>query len=144
MSVRDSGAAAIPSRSHEVRRVLLETVADVAGYRLEFRLPDGKRPDVLRLHVDRAGLFLGEAKHTEGPFETCSVDRLRAYLDWLVPLWRQNVRCLLAIAHPRGLGRAWRDRVGWLFQEAQIDGLIGSKEVTSTTTVTFVVSGFGG
>ena len=137
VSDRASGHAAIPSRSHEVRRVLLETIADAAGYRLKSRFPDGKRPDVLRLHVNRTGLFLGEAKHTEGPTESCSVDRLRVYLDWLVPLCRQNVGSLLAIAHPRGLGRAWRDRVGWLLQDAQIEGFVESKAVTSNTTVTF-------
>ena len=43
----------MPSRAHEARRVLLETIADAAGYRIEMSLPDGRRPDVLRVHVDR-------------------------------------------------------------------------------------------
>ena len=42
----------MPSRSDEVPRVLSETIADAAGYRLEIRLPNGNRPDVLSLHAN--------------------------------------------------------------------------------------------
>lgn len=141
MSTQLGRPATTPSRSHETRRVLLQTIADVAGYRLEMSLPDGRRPDVLRLHVARPGLFLGEAKHTEGPSDLCSVDRLRGYLDWLLPLCQRDVGCVLAVAHPRGLGRAWRDRMDWLCQDVPIGGAIGSTNVTPITTVTFVVFG---
>ena len=141
MNARVSEPASNPSRSHEERRGVLETIAEAAGYRLELHLPNDKRPDVLRLHVDRTGLFLGEAKHTEGPSDSCSVDRLRVYLDCLLPLMRRNVIGLLAIAHPCGLGRAWRDRLDWLRQETPICGAVRSKNVTPTTTVTFVAFG---
>ena len=142
MSTRPYGLT-MPSRSHEVRRVLLQTIAEVAGYRLGLTLPNGRRPDVLRLHVNRPALFLGEAKHTEGPSNVCSIDRLRAYLDCLHPFCRRDVGSLLAIAHPRGLERAWRDRVDWLCQDVLIDGFVRSKNVTPTTTVTFVTFGLG-
>ena len=135
--------ATAPSRTHETRRVLLETIADAAGYRLGMSLPDG-RPDVLRLHVDRPSLFLGEAKHTEGPQDFKSADRLRHYLDWLVPLCQPAVGGVLAIAHPRGLGRPWRDRVDWLCQDLKIERVVGSARVTLVTTVTFVVFGANG
>lgn len=80
MSGRYGRPATVPSRTHETRRRLLETIAGTAGYRLDMYLPDGRRPDVLRLHVDRPGLFLGEAKHTEGPSDLDSTDRIRHYL----------------------------------------------------------------
>ena len=131
----------VPSRTHEGRRVLLETIADAAGYRLAMSLPDGRRPDVLRLHVDRIGLFLGEAKHTERPYDLDSVDRLRHYLGWLAPSCQLAVCCVLAIAHPHGLGRPWRDRVDWLCQDLRIERVVGSTSVTPATTVTFVVFG---
>ena len=141
MSTRLGRPATTPSHSHEARRVLLQTIADAAGYRLEMLLPDGRRPDVLRIHVDRPGLFLGEAKHTEGPSDLYSVDRLRCYLDWLLPLYQRDVGSVLAVAHPRSLGRAWRDRVAWLCQDVPIDGVVGSTNVTPITTVTFVAFG---
>ncbi len=117
---------------------MLETIADAAGYSLRFHFPDKKRPDVLRLHLDRTGLFLGESKHTEGPFDLCSVDRLRVYLDCLLPLIKRDIRGLLAIAHPIGLERPWRDQLDWLCQDTPISGAVGSNNITSTTTVTFV------
>lgn len=144
MSAPGRGRTWNPSRSHEERRSVLLTIAEAAGYRLEFRFPNDRRPDVLRLHVDRTGLFLGEAKHTEGPSDSCSIDRLRVYLDCLLPLVRRDVGGLLAIAHPRGLGRAWQYRLGWLCEDALIGGTVGSKSVTSTTTVTFVALGLDG
>ena len=144
MSSRRGRPATTPSRTHEARRVLLETMADVAGYCLEMSLPDGRRPDVLRIHVDRPGLFLGEAKHTEGPSDLNSTDRLRHYLDWLVPLCQRGVGSVLAVAHPRGLEQAWQDRVEWLCQDLRIEGVVGSKSVTPVTTVTFVAFGVVG
>ena len=133
--------AIVPSRVHETRRVLLETVADAAGYRLPMPLPDGRRPDVLRLHIDRAGFFLGEAKHTEGPDDFKSLDRLRHYLGWLLPLCPRAVRSVLAVAHPRSLGSPWRERVAWLCQGLPLGRVVGSVRVTPLTTVTCVVLG---
>ena len=141
MSRGIGGPVTVPSRTHEARRGLLETIADVAGYRLAVSLPDGTRPDVLRLHVNRTGLFLGEAKHTEGPDDLDSVERLRHYLGWLAPPCQRAVGSVLAVAHPRGLGRSWRDRVDWLCQDLRIERVVGSTSVTPATTVTFVVFG---
>ena len=132
-------AGSRPSRAHEARRILLQTIAEAAGYRLGMSLPDGRRPDVLRLHVGRPGLFLGEAKHSEGPSDFSSIDRLRHYLGWLAPLHQRGVCSILAVAHPCGLGRAWRDRVDWLCQDMGIKGVVGSTNVTLVTTVTSVV-----
>lgn len=133
-----------PTRAHESRRTLLETVADTAGYRLPMPLPDGRRPDVLRVHVDRASLFVGEAKHTEGPYDLASTDRLRHYVSWVAPLWTRGVGNILAVAHPSGLERPWRDRMDWLCQDLAAEHVVGSAPVTGCTTVTFVVFGTTG
>ena len=141
MSSRSSRPTIVPSRTHEARRVLLETVADIAGYRLELCLPDGKRPDVLRLHINRQDLFVGEAKHAEGPDDLNSIDRLRHYLGWLFPLYERGVGSILAVAHPSGLERAWRDRIGWLCWDLRLAGTTRSASATPGTTVTFAVFG---
>ena len=133
--------ATTPSRTHEARRLLLETIADAAGYRLALLLPDGTRPDVLRHHVDQRGVFLGEAKHTEGPHDLESADRLRHYLGWLAVPNHRALGSVLAVAHPCGLDRPWRDRVDWLCQDMRIDRVVGSTNVTPTTAVTFAVFG---
>jgi len=135
------GSAINPTRAHELRRTLLETVADAAGYCLTMPLPDGRRPDVLRVHVDRKSLFVGEAKHTEGPHDLDSTDRLRHYLGWLVPLYEGTVGNILAVAHPSGLGHLWRHRIDWLCQDLKPERMVGSEAVTGSTTVTFVVFG---
>ncbi len=144
MSAGSGRPETVPSRAHEARRALLQTIAEAAGYHLEMWLPDGRRPDVLRVHLDRPSVFLGEAKHTEGPWDVDSVDRLRHYLGWLVALRQRELGSILAIAHPRGLGRAWQDRMDWLCEDVRIDGVGGSANVTPATAVTFVVFAVGG
>ena len=91
MSEQPSRVVRMPSRTHEARRVLLRTVAEVGGYQLKVALPDGTRPDVLRLHARRRGVFLGEAKHTEGTCDSNSIDRLRKFLGWVVPFNQWDV-----------------------------------------------------
>lgn len=139
MIAKANGPLSNPSHSHEVRRILLETMAGIAGYHLKLRLQERRQPDVLRLHVGRESVFLGEAKHTEGPSNLGSVDRLRVYLDWLLPLCSPGTGGILAIAHPRGLGQPWRQRVDWLLKGVQLGGLVKSRNVALTTTITFVV-----
>lgn len=128
-----------PSRAHEERRLLLETVAMAAGFRLQLTLPDGRRPDVLRLHMHGSSVFLGEAKHTEGPNDLRSCDRLRHYVDWL-NRFRDRRGVLLAVAHPRGLGDRWRDQVAWLCEEFGLQESVRSRVLTLTTTVTYLAS----
>ncbi len=45
-------------------------------------LPDGRYPDVLRLCMSHRGLFIGEAKGTEGPGDIRAQTRLSRYTLW--------------------------------------------------------------
>ena len=102
-------------------------------------LPDGSFPDVLRLHVDRRRLFLGDAKHTERPSDLSSIDRLRHYISWLVVLRRRDIGSVLAVAHPRGLGRApGRIASTGICRDVRLGGVVEATDVTAVTTVTFV------
>ena len=127
-----------PTLSHEFRRRLLESVADLAGFRIEYRLQDGIRPDVLRLHASRLGMFVGEAKHTESPSHSRSTDRLRVYLDHLLSLSCYEMGSILAIAHPFGLALPWQTHLEWLCEDVSVSGMLSSKRLTLATTVTFV------
>lgn len=123
---------------------MLETIAMLTGYRLQGRFPGRKLPDVLRLHTQGSSVFLGEAKHTEGPNNLHSVDRLRQYLDWLDRFRNRGGAVVLAVAHQRGLENRWQDRVAWLCEEVGIADSIWSRVVTRTTAVTFLAPGPSG
>lgn len=127
----------VPSRTHEIRRSQLETVASAAGYHLPMYLPDGRRPDVLRLHIERPSLFLGEAKHTEGPTDAASTERLYHYVEWLVPLYRKGISSILAVGHPRGTELQWQERMSWLCHSLGLFGAVDSSALTPRTSVTF-------
>ena len=70
---------------HERRTRFLEIVADLIGCLepIGGEFPDGRRPDVLRIHTERGVLFIGDAKHTETPGCHETRVRLAAYLQWL-------------------------------------------------------------
>jgi hypothetical protein len=72
----------------------LDLIASLAGFaeRLD-RLPDGARPDVLRVSVRSGRLFIGEAKETERPSDPGVIRRLQGYMAW----FRNN-----AVSHGAG------------------------------------------
>lgn len=73
-----------PSRGHEHLRAILLELAQLLGYRLPIvGLPDGTQPDVLQRHPQTRGLFLGDAKWTEGPLWRETHQRLDGYADWI-------------------------------------------------------------
>ena len=73
-----------PGTRHEARRDTLHALAVLAGYTLELPagFPDGRRPDVARLHAHRRSVFIGDAKDSEGPLGMWTRVRLLAYLRW--------------------------------------------------------------
>lgn len=132
-----------PSDCHERRRVLLEAVADIAGYSLDFRFLNGKRPDVLRLHLNRSGIFLGEAKHTEQPSNLDSTDRLRIYFDSVLQLAQNDLKCIIAVAHRPALTKSWLNRLNWLCHDTPMHSLSTSTTISANTSVTFLTVGIG-
>lgn len=54
------------------------------------QLPDGRRPDILRISTKDRILFLGDAKHTESPRCTATQARLLTYLHWFSSYTRVN------------------------------------------------------
>lgn len=62
----------------------LDAIAILSGFKVPGTggLPDGCRPDVLRLTVDSKRLFIGDAKATETPGNSESFLRLHAYSRW--------------------------------------------------------------
>jgi hypothetical protein len=77
-----------PGQNHEERRAILDTIAVVSGYfgRRYDVLPDGIRPDVVRVDPRCGGVFIGEAKDTESPGQEAARSRLARYFQWLVAL----------------------------------------------------------
>lgn len=71
---------------HERRVEFLDTLAVLLGCEgtLGGTLPDGRRPDVLRIDPRRRVLFIGDAKHSETPGNRETQARLLRYLRWLL------------------------------------------------------------
>ena len=72
-------------KDHNSKALFLDALAILVGCRdsLGGVLPDGKRPDVLRIDLDREILFMGDAKNTESPGNKETLVRLSRYLRWL-------------------------------------------------------------
>lgn len=71
--------------SHNARVEFLNSLATLMGctQSLGGQLPDGRRPDVLRIDSERGVLFIGDGKHTETPHCVATQARLLGYLRWL-------------------------------------------------------------
>lgn len=97
---------------HEKRRKLLDSIATLAGYKVELAhgLPDGCRPDVLRINPQERGLFIGEAKNCEPPSNLSTRVRLYAYFRWLLIHTVDGGGGILAIC----FGNV-RDTIGWTY-----------------------------
>jgi len=108
---------------------------------MEVALLDGERPDVLRRPSTGRGLFVGEAKHSEGPSDMRSVTRLDRYLEWLLPVERTGGLAVLAVAHVNGLDAAWRARLDWLRVGHDTAGHVWSAPATVGTVVSVLVLG---
>lgn len=73
------------SNPHETRVAFLHALAATSGCHRVYNgaLPDGRRPDVLRLDTDRNMIFIGDGKDTESPGCTATLARLAGYFRWL-------------------------------------------------------------
>jgi hypothetical protein len=101
-----------PSDDHEERREILDAVAVLAGFTTLFpsALPDGRRPDVMRLALTTGGVFLGDAKATESSGNSDTFARLLAYATWINAAARCDTHpiAVLALCVPAPL-----DAEGW-------------------------------
>ncbi len=81
------GLPTTPQAAHKSRVAFLETLADLTGCDLALggALPDGTRPDVLRVDSRRRVVFIGDAKHSESPGNKETQARLLGYLRWILP-----------------------------------------------------------
>jgi hypothetical protein len=72
-------------KDHNSMALFLDALAILVGCRDSIGgvLPDGKRPDVLRIDLDREILFMGDAKNTESTGNKETLVRLLSYLRWL-------------------------------------------------------------
>lgn len=83
---RHPGSQGREPSAHELRVRFLDTMAVLAGCNesLGAQLPDGRRPDVMRVDASRGLLFIGDAKDTESSGCTATRARLREYLVWML------------------------------------------------------------
>jgi len=72
------------SNIHDSNVRFLDTLAILAGCKehISSSLPDGRRPDVIRVNRKRRILFIGEGKNTESPGCLNTQERLWEYLRW--------------------------------------------------------------
>lgn len=69
-----------PTATHEERVQALHSLATLVGCVIDWpALPDGSRPDALRLNPRTGLLFIGDAKHTETPGCSATLSRFRQY-----------------------------------------------------------------
>jgi len=73
------------SNDHGRRVQFLEVLGDLIGcfQLIGGELPDGRRPDVLRIDRTRELLLLADAKSSESPYCTATRARLFRYLQWV-------------------------------------------------------------
>ena len=107
---------------HDQRSRILESIATLSGFDLRGlgRLPDGRKPDVLRISESSGAVFLGEAKDTEKPNNKDTVRRLFLYMLWFKVISSHQFGSIFAICfgeenHAPGWTRTLRliaDEVG--------------------------------
>ncbi len=99
-------------RNHDQMVKFLDTLAVLIGCKgsIGGQLPDGLRPDVLRIDAKHGVLFVGDAKYTETPRCLDTQVRLQGYLRW----------CLAHVLHDNRVGvfaicfRKWSDAKRWV------------------------------
>jgi hypothetical protein len=97
-----------PTTEHEARVDELRTLATLAGFTVDVRLPWRLRPDVARLSPVALRLLVGDAKHTEDPACTETLHRLRWYATAIAGFPEPAMPATLALAVPGGGDpRAW-------------------------------------
>lgn len=119
-------------RVHEGRVGLLEDLALLLGCRETYgaTLPDGRRPDVVRMDTGKGILFLGEAKNTETPGSQATRGRLLHYLLWIAAHIADPERTAILAICLKGSSslRAWNEAVETICREVGLDHFITGSE----------------
>lgn len=111
--------------THEDRTQFLDTLAILLGcsYAVRNGLPDGRRPDVLRIDNSKGFLFVGDAKHTESPGCRRTQGRLYNYLRWLAAHVASGRDGLFAVCFgKRAETRCWIKTLCMLWRKAAVGG----------------------
>lgn len=100
-----------PSTQHEYGRTVLDDIALLTGCTESMgnELPDGRRPDVLRLNIAHRMMFIGDAKHSESPSCLATQARLLGYFCWAKAFATCGGALVFAICFSRV-----SDSQGWL------------------------------
>jgi hypothetical protein len=100
-----------PLAAHNHKVQFLDSLAILLGCMesIENELPDGRRPDIMRMDKKRGLLFIGDAKQTESPGCLTTQVRLLEYFRWLsAHVSRENAVAIFAICF-----RKVPDTYGW-------------------------------
>jgi hypothetical protein len=127
--------AGTPRPQHQERRAILAGVGQLAGYVLPLQLPDGSLPDVALVAPRSLAVFIADAKHTEGPGDHASLDRLRRYAAWLSRDRYGQASDVLAVAHPPEHGDGWLSALTALAADAGVLTGYGSVRWIGCATV---------
>jgi len=121
----DTDSTAGPQATHERKVEFLDALAILMGCEetMGGALPDGRRPDVLRLDSRRRILFFGDAKHSESPGDTETQARLMGYVRWLSAHIGSGGTGVFAVCFAKDAD-AWVATLAMLWHEA---GLVPSK-----------------
>lgn len=113
-----------PSPAHEERRRCLDAMAILSGHTYELpRLPDSRRPDVVRWDPEHDRLFIGDAKASETPGSAETVSRLQAYARWVATHVSQRGEiATFSVLFLHGTeARDWAKTVELVLAEAGVD-----------------------
>lgn len=109
---------------HELRVDFLDALAILMGCEdaLGAALPDGSRPDVLRVDSTRRVLFVGDAKHSESPGNRETQARLLRYMRWLSSHVQGGGIGVFAVCFGRDSDTAaWVETLAMLCSEAGLE-----------------------
>lgn len=132
-----------PSQTHEARRAVLMTLADLAGFtlRLPLPLPDGSIPDVAKTHPAHYGVFIGDAKDTESGHSRATQVQLNRYLRWARAASLVTTgKSIFAVCHQLGaIGTPWHQVIAMLADDLALDSIsIKSCQLDGNSGLTWI------
>lgn len=109
---------------HDGRADFLDALAALLGCvtPISTTLPDGARPDVLRVGLESRMLFIGDGKNTETPTCAATEARLRRYFAWARAHADLGGRAVVALCFGAGWQSfGWRTMLTGLAAEAGLE-----------------------